>query len=137
MATTVLTYGYVAINGSDLSAYCKKIELSMEVEELDSTTFSSTGWKSTVGGLKSASLSLTFNQDVANSALDSILSALTFGNSYTFEVRASGASVGTSNPKWTGSIVLTQLVPLSGDVGQIAEIDVTWPVTGAVTRATS
>lgn len=136
MAVLALTNGYVAINASDLSAYCAGIELNVEAEELDSTTFSSTGYKSAIGGLKSGSLKLSFKADFAASALDSILWPL-LGTVVTFEVRPSGSAVSTSNPKYTGSVLISNVNPIAGAVGDLAEFDVTWPTTGTVTRATA
>lgn len=136
MAKTVITAEYVAINGTDISAYLKKGELSLESDAQDSTTFSSAGWKEFLGGLKSGDLSLNYLNDVAAAALDSIMWAL-FGTVVTFEVRVSNAAVGASNPKYTGSVLVQGWKPVGGSVGDINAADVSYPTSGAVTRATS
>lgn len=136
MAKQVLLQSFISVGGTDLSAYCSKIELQVEVEEKDATTFGSAGWHENLGGIKSGSLALTFKQDVAASAIDSILWPF-LGTVQTFEVRLSNAVVGTSNPKYTGSALVRQHNPISGSVGDMAEMSVTWPTTGAITRATS
>jgi hypothetical protein len=53
MAKQVLLQSYVLINAVDLSTYCSKIELTVEVEEKDATTFGSAGWHENLGGIKS------------------------------------------------------------------------------------
>lgn len=136
MAKFVMTAGYVALNGTDLSDYCSSIQLQIEAESKDTTTFGSGGWHAELSGIKSASLALQFKQDVAASAIDSIMWPL-FGTVVTFEVRATQAAVGTSNPKYTGSVNVRQWNPISGSVGDTAEVSVTYPTTGAVSRATS
>lgn len=136
MAKKVLLQSYIALNGTDLSTYCSKIELSVEVEDQDATTFGSGGWSEVLGGLRSYELGLTFKQDVAASAIDSILWGL-FGTVVTFETRLDQAVVGTSNPKFTGSVLVKEYTPISGSVGDIAEIDVTYPGSGALARATA
>jgi hypothetical protein len=136
MAKQVIKAAYVAINSSDLSAYCSKIELSIEAEDQETTTFGSAGWKEVLGGLNSGELALTFKQDVAAAALDSILWPL-FGTVVTFEVRISSTAVGTSNPKYTGSVLIAEHAPISGSVGDVAEMDVSYPTSGAITRATA
>jgi hypothetical protein len=136
MAKMALLASYVAINGVDLSDHTSKIELTTEVEEKDVTTFASLGWKEVLGGLKSGSLALTLKQDIAASSIDSQVWAL-FGTVTTFEVRLTNSAVGTSNPKYTGSVLVRQWTPISGSVGDVAEASVTWPSSGAVTRATS
>lgn len=136
MAFMVLTAEYVSLGGNDLKAYCNKAEISVEVEEKDVTTYASAGWKEMIGGLKSGELALEFKQDFAASALDSILWPL-FGTVAAFEVRPTQSSVGTSNPKWTGNVLVKELKPISGGVGDEASMSVSFPTTGAVTRATS
>jgi hypothetical protein len=44
--------------------------------------------------------------------------------------------VGASNPKYTGSVLITQ-ASIGGAVGELAMKSLTFPVTGAVTRAVS
>ncbi|MFD4551416.1 hypothetical protein [Streptomyces sp. NPDC058466] len=130
----VLTAEYIALASNDLKAYCNKAELSVEVEEKDVTTYASAGWKEMIGGLKSGELGLEFKTDFAASALDSILWPL-FGTVVTFEVRPTQAAAGASNPKWTGSVLVKELKPISGGVGDEATQSVSFPTTGAVTRA--
>jgi len=138
VAKQVITAAYLALSGTDYSSYCSKIELSLQSEEKDSTTFGSSGWKENLLGLGSGSLAMTFKQDVAASAIDSALSALFFAKTaVTFEVRLNSSAVGASNPKYTGSVTPKEWKPISGAVGDIAEVDISWNVTGAVTRATS
>lgn len=136
MPTMVLTAEYVSIGGNDLSTYAKKAELAVEVEEKDVTTYSSLGWKVVLGGLKSGTLALEFLQDFAATKLDSIMWPL-FGTVVAFEVRPDQAVVGTSNPKWTGSVLIKEWAPISGSVGDEATVGVSFPTSGAVTRATS
>jgi hypothetical protein len=136
MAKFVLTAGYLALNSTDLSSYCSSIQLQLEAESKDTTTFGSNGWHEELSGIKSASLALVFKQDVAASALDSILFPL-FGTVVTFEVRATQSAVGTSNPKYTGSVNVRDYKPITGGVGDVAEVSITLPTTGAVSRATA
>lgn len=136
MAAFVLTDAYIALNGSDRSAYIKQVALNVETAEQDVTDFADAGWTVPISGLKSGSLALTFNQDVAASQIDSIMWPL-LGTTVSFEVRATNAAVGASNPKYTGSILVTSWNPITGSVGDVAEVSVTYPVSGAVTRATS
>lgn len=135
MAVMALTGMYVALNSTDLSSWAKKAELTVEVDEVDVTAFGDSGWKKVIGGLKSGTLAITANDDVAASQIDSILWPL-LGTVVTFEVRATSSSVGASNPKYTGSVLVTSH-KLGGDIGSAAEKDVSLPTSGAVTRATS
>ncbi|MFE7094616.1 phage tail tube protein [Streptomyces erythrochromogenes] len=136
MPTMVLTGQYIALNGTNLSSNARKAELTMEVEDKDVTTYGSLGWKEVKGGLKSGELGIEFLQDVAAAGLDSIMWPL-FGSVVSFEVRADQAAVGTSNPKYTGNVLIKQWNPIEGSVGDEASVSVTYPTSGVVTRATS
>lgn len=136
MAKMVLLASFVSIGGNDLSSYANKIEVTAEVEDKDVTTFGSGGWKEVLGGLKSGTLAVEFKQDFAVSALDAIMWPL-FGTVVAFEVRASNAAVGTSNPKYTGNVLIKEWKPISGSVGDDASVSVSFPTSGAVSRATS
>lgn len=138
MANTavVLKMAYLAINSVDVSDWCSKIELTCEVDEKDVTTYGSSGWMEVLGGLAKGQLALGFKNDYVDDQLDEDLWAL-FGTVTTFEARPTQSAVGASKPKWTGSVLVKDLKPLSGKVGDVAEMDVSWPTSGAVTRATS
>ena len=136
MAKFVLTAGYLALNATDFSANTSSIQLQIEAESKDTTTFGSNGWHEELSGIKSATLAVVFKQDVAAAALDATIWPLAF-TVVTFEVRAVNATVTTSNPKYTGSINLRQWNPIAGGVGDVAEVSVTFPTTGAITRGTS
>jgi hypothetical protein len=45
--------------------------------------------------------------------------------------------VGTSNPKYTGSVLIKSWNPIEGSVGDEASVGVSYPTSGAVTRATA
>ena len=53
-----------------------------------------------------------------------------------FEIRLSDAAVSATNPKYTGSILISQH-NLGGAVGELAAKNLTFQTSGAVTRATS
>ncbi|MGW3724144.1 phage tail tube protein [Streptomyces sp. NPDC000851] len=136
MAKMVLLAQFLSINANVLNAYTKKAELTVEVEDKDVTNYASNGWKEVLGGLKSGELSVEFLQDFAASQLDAIMWPL-LGTVVPFEVRADQAAVGTSNPKYTGSILINGWNPIEGSVGDEATVSVSFPTSGAVVRATA
>ncbi len=137
MAKMVLKAAYLALNGVDRSSWTSSAELSVEVDEGDVTTYASQGWKEVLGGLASGELSIKFKQDIADNALDETMWTLFQTGVVSFEVRLSNAAVGASNPAYTGSVLVKEWKPISGDVGDVAEVDVTYPTSGVVTRATA
>lgn len=137
MAKSVMLASMLILGGTDISAYCSRIEVSLEAESKDTTTFGSGGWHEELSGIKSGSIAVTFKQDMAAAALDSILFPL-FGTQPTAEVRMNNGARSTSNPAYLTSVNMRQYNPISGSVGDTAETGgLTWPTTGAVTRVTS
>lgn len=136
MPTMVLLAEYLSINANVLNTYTRKAELAVEVEEKDVTTYASLGWKEVKGGLKSGELGCEFLQSFTATELDAIMWPL-LGQVVPFEVRADQAAVGTSNPKYSGTILITGWSPLTGSVGDEATVSQSFPTSGAVTRATA
>lgn len=135
LTPTVLTDAYISINSNVLSDHGNKVEIPVSVEDKETTAFGQT-WKTRTGGLKDASLNISFIQDYVAANLDSIMWAL-LGTVVSFEIRASSGTVTTSNPKYTGSILIAEWKPIMGSIGDLAALDVSFPTSGAVTRGTS
>lgn len=136
MAHMVLLAEFVSLSGNDLSAHADKIELSIDVEDKDATTFASAGWKEILGGLKSGKLDVSFKQDPAAGSLDSIMWPL-LGTIVAFEVRLLSSARSTSNPSYTGNVLINGWKPMAGSVGDVAETDESFPTSGAVLRLTA
>lgn len=135
MAKLVLTDVNVSINGTALTTSVSKAELALEADDIETTAFGGSGWRSRVGGLKAANVSLTFMQDYAAGAVDATLYPL-LGTIGTVVITPAGTAVSATNPSFTFNCLINALTE-GGSVGDLATFDVTWPVTGAVTRATA
>lgn len=136
MPKMVLTAAFVSLATVDRSGDCSKVELSVEVEEKDVTTFLSLGWKVVTGGLKSGSLGLTLKNDLAVGALDEAMWNL-FGTVVPFKVRAVNTAASPSNPEYSGSVLVKAWTPVAGAPGDVNETNVTYPTSGAVARVTA
>ena len=135
MAKFVATDYKVTINGTNLSTSLASVELPIEIDEQETTAFGSE-WRTRIAGLKSGSITLEFHQDFAAGALDSILWPL-LGTNATVVVTPTSGTVTSSNPSYTGSFLVTQYTPYASTVGDLATVSVSWPLTGALTRATA
>lgn len=124
----------ITVNGTDFSTSLNSIELSQEADNLETTAFGS-GWRTRIGGLKQASVTLNFMQDFAAGSVDATLNPL-LGTIATVVIQASG-TVNATNPSYTMTALVTQYSPFASSVGDIATLSVQWPVTGTVTRATA
>lgn len=136
MPKKVLLDAQLAINGSDVTQWCAKVELEDNFEEKETTTFASGRAKEYLGGLESGEVGITFKNDYAAAALDSIMWAIR-RTVVTFAARADAGAVSTSNPQYGGSILINKWVPINGSVGDVAEVDCSFPLSGPMSRVTS
>ena len=136
MAKLVLTNAVVKINGTDYSSNVNQVEIAVTADEIDTTAFSSTGWRTVTGGLKSGSVTLSFHNDFAAAGLDSTLWNL-FNTLATVVVLPNGTAASSSNPSYTFTALVNNVTPVSGAVGDLAVQNLTWPVSSEITRATA
>ena len=135
MAKFVATDYKVTINGGTVSSSLASVELPIEIDEQETTAFGSE-WRTRIAGLKSGSITLEFHQDFAAGALDSILWPL-LGTNATVVVVPTSGTVNSSNPSYSGSFLVTQYTPYASTVGDLATVSLSWPLSGALTRATA
>lgn len=138
MAKLVLRDCYVVVNGTNFSDHTSSVEINMSKDEVETTNFSGSG-RERVHGLQDNSFKITFQQDFAASSVDAVLYPLWNNETeFTIEVRPTSGAVSASNPKYTGTCILLEYQPLSGDVGDLSETEVEFNVQrGTFTRATA
>ena len=126
----------VTVNSVDLTDHITSVSGFNETcADLQTTAMGETNI-SRIGGLKDSSVSITFLNDFAASEVYATLAAL-LGTAVPVTITPVAGSVTATNPKKTGSCLVTELPFIDGSVGDLAEVSVTWPVTGAITTATS
>ena len=135
MAKFVATDYSITLNGTDLSTSLQSVNLTIQSDEVETTTFGG-GWKTMVGGLKSGSLQLNFFQDFGVSSVDATLWPLlnTIG---TVVIKPTSTAVSATNPSYTVLALVSQTQPFNSSVGDAATLSITWPTSGTVTRATA
>jgi hypothetical protein len=126
---------FVSINGTNFADSLNSVELAEEADNLETTAFGST-WRTRIGGLKQASLTLNFMQDFAAGSVDATLNTL-LGSIATVVIRPTSGTVTATNPNYTMTALVTQYSPFASSVGDIATLSVTWPISGSVVRATA
>ena len=136
MAIFVATDFSVSINGSTaLASYLTQVELTATATDVTTTAFGST-FVTRVAGLKEGSLTLAFNQDYASGTVDATLFPL-LGANATVVIKPTSSAVSSANPSYSAVCLVTELTPVSGTIGDLSVFTVTWPTTGAITRATA
>lgn len=137
MAKQALLDAVVYISGNDLSDYLSQVEFEYTYAEGDVTTYGSGGAKEVIGGLEEGSVTLGFKQDYAGGALDSIMSGLVSRTPVTMTVKPNNATISTSNPLYTMSVLVNSWQPIAGSVGDVAQTSRTYTKSGAIARTTT
>jgi hypothetical protein len=141
MAKFVLTDVKTTINGVNFSDHLASVTLDVSADEVETTAFGGSGFRTRVGGLKDGSVTLSFHNDFGTSGSDAVDSTIwsLFGSNATVVVTPTSGSVSPSNPSYQGVFLVSQTNPVSGSVGDLATRDVTWPVAGTagITRGTA
>ena len=135
MAKFVATDYDISIAGTDFSSSLASVTLDITVDEQETTAFGD-GYRTRIGGLKDASVSLDFHQDFAAGSVDETLFD-NLGGTVEVIIKPTGESVSATNPSYTFNALVTQTQPYASSVGDLATMSVTWPVDGAVTRGTA
>jgi len=135
MAKLVLTNPQITIAGTDLSSSISSVTLDTKYDIVETTAFGDTA-KKRVAGLADNSISIEFFQDFAASQVEATIYPL-LGTATTVVVKPVSTTTGSTNPSYTVSAVVSEWQPLKGGIGQLATASVTWPVSGAITKATS
>jgi len=125
----------ISIDGTDFSTSLAACTLDISVEDLETTPFGS-GARTRIGGLQDGSVQFDFHQDFAAASIDATLFPL-LGTAVEIIILPTSSAVGTDNPSYTFNALVTEYQPFASSVGDLATLSVTWPVSGAITRATA
>ena len=140
MAKLVLTNAYVVLASTDISTYVSSVSLSTTYDVVETTAFGDTARKR-IAGLADNSITLEFHQDFASGALEQLIypsdATSKIGTAVAMEIRPVNTTVGPTNPKYSFSALITEWTPVNGAVGELATVSVTWPISGAISKATS
>lgn len=135
MAIFVATDYKITLNGTNLSPYLTQAELKVSANDITTTSFGNT-WVTRVAGLKEGTANFQFNQDFAAGAVDATIWPLV-GSQATVVITPTSSAVSTANPAYTAVVVVNDYSPVASSVGDLATFSVTWPTTGAISRATA
>lgn len=135
MAKHYIKNPFLMVDGHDLSAYVKSVEVDRKKDELD-TTASGDGGHTQIPGLPKDSFTLNLYQDKDFGVLDRIISDIYEAEtSVVVEVCEQGSTVSVSNPSFTGNAKVFEHKPISGDVGVVSMTPVVFVVDGAISRS--
>jgi hypothetical protein len=126
----------VKINSIDLSDHVTSVTLNYTADELEVTAMGDTAHKF-VKGLESGTLTVSFLNDTAASNVLATLNGA-FGTTVAAKlIQEKATAVGATNPLYTFDILVNNLTPINGGVGDIGTQDITFTLNSAVTVSSS
>ena len=131
MAVFAATDLEVTIGGTDFSASLAAVTLDISREQLETTAFGDAA-RTFIAGLQEGSVTLSFHQDFAASAVDETLHAA-LGTELAFVVKPTSAAVGAGTPAIPSTLCHANNSIFS-NVGDLATQDVTFPIRSSYPR---
>jgi hypothetical protein len=135
MPKLVMRNPLITINSVDLSDHIASVELTRNIDEVETTAFGDSG-RTRVGGLEDNSISLSFHEDFAAAEVHATIYPL-IGTTTTVTVKPVNSTTTSTNPSFSMSVLVTEWPILSGAVGDLATAEITWPVSGLITKTES
>lgn len=136
MAILVFTDCYVLINAVNISDHVKSATLTFNAAMLDATAMTLTTKKNTPGLLEWG-LEIEVLNDYAAGNLDATQFALVGAAAFAIEVRPTSSARSTSNPGYTGSVVMAGYDPIAAKIGDLATAKLSYKCATALARQTS
>jgi hypothetical protein len=126
----------VKINSVDLSDHITSVTLTQNFDELEVTALGDTAHKF-AKGLEASTLTLDFLNDFAAANVQATLQAA-YGTTVTAVLLpVKGTAVSATNPLYTVSIIVNNLTPLNGAVGDISTSSMTFTCNSTVVQTTT
>lgn len=137
MAKYVLKDADLTVDGSSVSSRVRQIEVSMTADDIDSTTMGE-GVHQHLGGLRQDQFVATFANDplILDPILYPLLSTADATPEFPVIAKATSAAASASNPSYSTLLaILLNYAPISGEIGALSEIQVTFPSNEQIVRA--
>lgn len=137
MAAFVLRNAACRINSVLVSDHMTDVAVNMTAADVDQTAMGAGGHQR-LQGIRDDSFALTALSDFTASSIDETIWPLFNGaSSFLVEVWANGTTSSATNPKYSGTCILTEYTPIAGAVGDISKTPLSLPVNGVISRATT
>jgi hypothetical protein len=126
----------VKINSVDLSDHITSVTLTQNFDELEVTALGDSAHKF-VKGLEASTLTLNFLNDFAAASVQATLQSA-YGTTVTAVLLpVKGTAVSATNPLYTVSLLINNLTPLNGAVGDISNSSMTFTCNSTVVQSTT
>ena len=134
MPRLVLTNCYVSVGGTDLSDHVAAVSLETSYEIIDTTALGSTA-RTRIAGLADNQVTFEFHQDFASGSVEATIYPL-LGTRQTCVVKPVNTTTSATIPAYSFQAVISEWRPISGSIGSLATVPVTFPISGEITKST-
>jgi hypothetical protein len=126
MAKFTLKDGFIQVNGVNLSDHCSSVTVETTADDIDFTSFTTSGYREFGVGFRDATITATFFQDYAATSVHQTLQPLyDSGGTFSVYVKSTQAATSSTNPRM--ELVTARMFgysPLAGGVGDASTMDV-------------
>ena len=127
MATTTFLNNtlVVTLNSVDVSDQVTAVTINQTFDELETTTMGGNGSHTFVKGLESSTVTIDFLNSYASAEVAATLQAA-YGTTVPLIVKPTSAVVSATNPEYQTTILVNNLTPVSGSVGDLSTQSITF-----------
>jgi len=126
----------LTFNSVDLSDHVATATLNYKFDSIEVTSMGQLA-HDYIGGLQSGDISITFNNDTATGSVLQKLNAA-IGTKVVITIQQDKtATISPTNPKYSGYFFIDNVTPIAGDVGALAQQQVTFQLAAAPSGATT
>lgn len=133
MPRLVLTNCYVSVGGTDLSDHVAAVSLETSYEIIDTTALGSTA-RTRIAGLADNQVTFEFHQDFASGSVEATIYPL-LGTRTACIVKPVNTTTSATNPAYSFQALISEWRPISGSIGSLATVPVTFPISGVITKS--
>jgi hypothetical protein len=123
----------VSVDGTDLSDHVAAVSLETSYEIIDTTTLGNTA-RTRIAGLADNQVTIEFHQDFASGSVEATIYPL-LGTRTACIVKPVNAATSATNPAYSFQALISEWRPISGSIGSLATVPVTFPISGVITKS--
>ena len=120
----------VTLNSVDLSDQVTAVTINQTFDELETTSMGATS-HTFVKGLESSTVTLDFINSYASAEVAATLQAA-YGTTVPLVIKPTSAVISATNPEYQTTILVNNLTPVSGSVGDLSTQSITFTCNSAI-----
>jgi hypothetical protein len=126
MAKEIVRDAFIQVNGVNLSDHCSSVTVESTIDDVDLTSFTTSGYREIGQGFKDATITATFFQDYAAASVHQTLQPLyDAGGTFNVFVKMHQTATTATNPRIEmNTAKMYGYNPIAGDVGDASTMDV-------------